>query len=54
MANLKRYASRRTDDEWYRIIMDCRKSGLSDTRWCQLNDIFNLQNSLIWIKTVFV
>jgi hypothetical protein len=39
MANLKRYASRRTDDEWYRIIMDCRKSGLSDTRWCQLNDI---------------
>ncbi len=39
MANLKRYASRRSDDEWYRIIMDCRKSGLSDTRWCQLNNI---------------
>ena len=39
MANLKPYASRRSDDEWYRLIMDCRKSGLSDTRWCQLNDI---------------
>lgn len=40
MANLKRYASRRTDDERYRIIMECRKSDLSDTRWRQHNDIF--------------
>ncbi|MBO6310298.1 MAG: IS66 family insertion sequence element accessory protein TnpB [Oribacterium sp.] len=38
MSNLK-HQPRRSDAEWYRIIMDCRKSGLSDTKWCQLHDI---------------
>ena len=31
--------SRKSNDEWYRLIMDCRRSGLSDTRWCELNNI---------------
>lgn len=34
-----KHQPRKSDNEWYRIIMDCRKSGLSDTRWCQLHDI---------------
>ena len=34
-----KHQPRKSDNEWYRIIMDCRKSGLSDTKWCQLHDI---------------
>ena len=25
----------RTDDEWFRIIQECRSSGLSDKDWCR-------------------
>ena len=25
--------------EQYRLVMDCRQSGLSDTRWCEENGI---------------
>lgn len=38
MANLY-YHPHRSDEEWYRIIMDCRKSGMSDTQYCSTNDI---------------
>lgn len=26
-------------DEQFRLIMDCRRSGLPDYQWCQMNDI---------------
>ena len=29
----------RSDAEWYALIMDCRKSGLSDAQWCKAHDI---------------
>ena len=37
--------------EQYRLVMDCRQSGLSDARWCQENGIhpgtfYNLVNRL--------
>ena len=41
MLNPKKQLSRRTDEEWYRLIMDCRKSGLSDSQFCQANGIPN-------------
>ena len=44
MANLS-YHSHRSDDEWYHIIMDCRKSGMSDTQYCRAN---NIAPSSLW------
>lgn len=32
-------AQRRTADEQYQLIMECRTSGLSDYQWCQEHDI---------------
>lgn len=32
-------AKRRTEQEQYNIIMECRQSGLSDHQWCLENDI---------------
>jgi len=32
-------AKRRTEQEQYEIIMECRQSGLSDHQWCLNNDI---------------
>ena len=29
----------RTDDEWMPLIMECRRSGLSDKAWCEKNGI---------------
>ena len=26
-------------DEWYRLITECRQSGMTDEQWCTLNDI---------------
>lgn len=31
--------TRTSPAEQYRLVMDCRKSGLSDARWCEENDI---------------
>ena len=44
MANLC-YHSHRSDEEWYRIIMDCRKSGMSDKQYCHVN---NIAASSLW------
>ena len=44
MSNLC-YHSRRSDEEWYRIIMDCRKSGMSDAQFCHAN---NIAPSSLW------
>ena len=32
-------AKRISSDEQFRLIMECRQSGLSDYQWCQSNDI---------------
>lgn len=39
MSNPRKQLPRRSDEEWYRLIMDCRESGLSDARFCRANDI---------------
>ena len=31
--------NRRSDDEWFQIITECRQSGLSDRAWCEQHDI---------------
>ena len=31
----------RSDEEWFRIIMDSRKSGMSDAQYCRLHEIPN-------------
>jgi hypothetical protein len=36
MSDPKHY---RTKDEWFKLIQECRKSGLSDAQWCALNGI---------------
>ena len=36
MSDPKQY---RTKDEWFKLIQECRKSGLSDAQWCALNGI---------------
>ena len=47
MSNPKKPQPRRTDEEWYRLIMDCRKSGLSDSQFCQANGIPNSSFSTV-------
>lgn len=32
-------AKRISSDEQFKLIMECRQSGLSDYQWCQANDI---------------
>ena len=43
--------------ERYRLIMECRKSGMSDYRWCLITDIYcetykcpvcSISNALLW------
>ena len=37
---MARYQSpSRSDEEWFKIINECRRSGLSDSQWCKRNDI---------------
>lgn len=37
---MARYQSpRRSDEEWFRLINECRRSGLSDSQWCKQHDI---------------
>ena len=34
---MARYQSAsRSDEEWFQIINECRRSGLSDSQWCKL------------------
>ena len=41
MSNPRKQLPRRSDEDWYRLIMDCRKSGLSDAQFCRVNGIPN-------------
>ena len=37
---MARYQSpSRSDEEWFQIIHECRRSGLSDSQWCKQHDI---------------
>ena len=37
---MARYQSpSRSDEEWFKIINECRRSGLSDSQWCKQQDI---------------
>lgn len=37
---MARYQSAsRSDEEWFQIINECRRSGLSDSQWCKQHDI---------------
>ena len=31
----KNQSPRRSDEEWFRLINECRRSGLSDSLWCK-------------------
>ena len=42
-------AKRRTEQEQYEIIMECRQSGLSDHQWCLEHDI-NPGTFYNWVK----
>lgn len=35
----RKQAPKRSDSEWFDLITECRKSGLSDTAWCQAKGI---------------
>ena len=32
---------RRTEEDWFQLIQECRTSGLSDKEWCRQNNITN-------------
>ena len=37
---MARYQSpSRSDEEWFQLINECRRSGLSDSQWCKQHDI---------------
>jgi len=42
-------AKRTSIDEQFRLIMECRESGLSDYQWCKLNNI-NPGTFYYWIS----
>lgn len=42
-------AKRVSRDEQFKLIMECRGSGLSDYQWCQINDIIP-GNFYMWIS----
>lgn len=42
-------SSRKTADEQYALIMECRSSGLSDHQWCMQHDI-NPGTFYNWVK----
>ncbi len=33
------YSMRRNPDEWMKLVLECRKSGMSDRQWCNSNGI---------------
>ena len=41
--------SRTSPSEQYRLVMDCRQSGLSDARWCEENGI-QASTFYNWVK----
>ncbi|MBQ9304923.1 hypothetical protein [Butyrivibrio sp.] len=39
MSNPRKVSPSRSDEEWYNLIMNCRKSGMSDAQFCRANGI---------------
>ena len=39
MLNPRKVSPSRSDEEWYNLIMNCRKSGMSDAQFCRANGI---------------
>ena len=39
MSNPRKVSPNRSDEEWYNLIMNCRKSGMSDAQFCRANGI---------------
>jgi len=35
----RKHLPRRSDSEWFRLITECRQSGLCDSHWCRINNI---------------
>ena len=33
------YSMRRNPDEWFEVVNECRRSGMSDRQWCNANGI---------------
>lgn len=42
-------AARKTAEEQYRLVLECRKSGLTDSDWCRENGI-NPETFYTWIR----
>lgn len=42
-------AQRKSSDEQYKLILECRSSGMSDQQWCLANDI-NPGTFYNWVK----
>ena len=38
-AHMSDQKQRRTNDEWFTLIQQCRKSGMTDAQWCLANGI---------------
>lgn len=43
------YAAKKTPEEQYQMVLECRRSGLSDCDWCRKNGI-NLNTFYTWIS----
>ena len=42
-------AVRKTSEEQYRLVMECRQSGLTDCDWCRENGI-NINTFYAWVR----
>lgn len=42
-------AARKTSEEQYRLVMECRQSGLADCDWCRENGI-NINTFYAWVR----
>lgn len=42
-------ATRKTPEEQYRLVMECRRSGMNDCDWCRANGI-NPETFYTWIR----
>ena len=43
------YAARKTPEEQYQLVLECRRSGLTDCDWCRKNGI-NPNTFYTWIS----
>lgn len=41
-------------DDWFRIVTECRQSGLTDDQWCQINGINKNTRSFFTSKEISI